>query len=249
MSGKRRFPVIELNAPVSILMPVSNEIDVIESVITEWADDVLKYLPKGSELFLEDGASTDGTKEKLSELSGKYSFLRVEYKDRKDGFANAARRLYAGARCPLVFFTDSDGQYVAEDFWILARFINDYDIVRGAKVGRKDPFVRRMSSFIFNKAVHFLFTVQYDDVNSAFHLMRKEVVDDILPQLKNMQTLINTEFLLRAELSNYRIKQCYVMHRMRKFGKSRGLPAYRFFFDSLMALQGLFDIKASYRQK
>jgi len=247
--AKERFPVIRLKEPVSILMPVSNEVDVIESAIEEWVNTVFKYLPDGSEFFVEDGASTDGTKEILQRLSRKYPFIRVDYKDRKDGFANAAKRLYAGAKCPLVFFTDSDGQYVAKDFWILARYIDDYDMVRGAKVGRKDPIGRRLASFIFNKAVHFLFTVSYDDINCAFHIFKKEVIDDLLPQLKVMKTLVNTEMLLRAEISNYRIKQCYVMHRVRKFGKSRGLPAFRFIFDSIRAFRELFDIKASYRQQ
>lgn len=238
----------ELKYPVSILMPVCNEADVIESVIEEWVEDVFKFLPEGSEFIFDEAASTDGTREILKEMCEKYSFIRVVYNEKKDGFAAAARRLYMAANCPYVFFTDSDGQYVATDFWKIAKYIDRYDYVRGIKVGRKDTFLRRISSGIFNKIVMFLYNINYNDINSAFHIIRKDVLDTLLPQITVMPVLINTELVLRAELANYEIKQVYVMHRMRKFGKSRGLPTWRFIFDSLKALKGLFDIKASYRR-
>ncbi|OGG93469.1 MAG: hypothetical protein A2527_01690 [Candidatus Lambdaproteobacteria bacterium RIFOXYD2_FULL_50_16] len=242
-----RFPPFELPEPVSVLMPVSNEADVIATVVQEWAEEVFQYLPQGSEMVFDEAASTDGTREILAELQVKYPYIKVFSRDKKDGFANAARRLYKLATCPLIFFTDSDGQYVAKEFWTIASFIKDYDMVRGAKVGRKDPFGRRFSSFIFNKAVHFLFSISYDDINCAFHLIRRPLIEDLLPKLNIMETLINSELLLRAEISNYQIKQCYVTHRMRLFGNSRGLPSYRFVFDSLKAFNGLLRIKASYR--
>ena len=243
------FGPIRLASPVSILMPVCNEAGIIEAVIEEWVEDVIQHLPACSELLIEEAASTDGTREVLTRLSEKYPFMRVNYRDRKDGFANAARRLYREARCPWLFFTDSDGQYVAKNFWILAQFMDAYDYIRGAKAGRKDPLGRRFASMIFNKIVHFLFVNEFADLNSAFHLIRKEVIDDLLPELKSMPTLINTELLLRAKLSNYLIKECYVMHRIRRFGTSKGLPPYRFFFDSIGAIRGLYDIKASYRRE
>ncbi len=237
-----------MKEPVSILMPVCNEADVIESVVEEWAADVVLHLPQGSEMVFDEAGSTDGTNEILARLCEKYPFIRVFHHEKKDGFAAAARRLYAAARCPYIFFTDSDGQYVASDFWKLAKYVDRYDYVRGTKVGRKDPLIRRLASAIFNKVVVFLYNVNYSDINSAFNLVRKNVIDDVLPQVNIMPTLINTELVLRAELANYEIKQVYVLHRLRMSGGSRGLPSWRFVLDSLKALKGLFDIRTSYRK-
>ena len=100
----------------------------------------------------------------------------IHGREKRDGFGNAAKRLYKRANSPFIFFTDSDGQYVAKDFWILAKYINDYDFIRGGKVGRKDPIMRRLVSFIFNKLVLILFDVYYFDVNSAFFLLKKSRV-------------------------------------------------------------------------
>jgi glycosyltransferase involved in cell wall biosynthesis len=142
MKSKNRFPALRIKDPVSILMPVCNEADVIEMVIEEWARDVFAYLPEGSEFLFDEAASTDGTREILERLKLKYPYIHVEYREKKDGFANAARRLYDRAQCPWVFFTDSDGQYIAKDFWKLAKNIDqNFDLIRGAKIGRKDPFI------------------------------------------------------------------------------------------------------------
>jgi len=250
MSTKNRFPVINLAVPVSILMPVSNEADVIEDVVEEWVRDVISYLPCGSELLFDEAASTDGTRDILQRLTAKYPFINVEYRDGKDGFANAARRLYDRAKCPWIFFTDSDGQYVASDFWKLAKHIDSqYDLIRGAKIGRKDPFIRRLASAIFNKIIQFLFNINYIDFNSAFFIIRRDALRDILGNLNCMPTLINTELLLRLELENYSIKQIYVLHRNRLFGVSRGLAPRAFVQHSIKAIKGLYAIKASYRTR
>lgn len=242
-----RAPVVKLVFPVSILMPVCNEVDVIEFVLQEWIDDVIQFLPQGTEFILEDGNSTDGTTEVIKKMADKHPYIRLIVNPTRDGFAAAARRLYREAKCPLIFFTDSDGQYIASDFWKLAPYIDSHDLIHGAKIGRKDPLFRRYASAIFNKLSAFLFAITYSDINSAFRLIRREVIERTLPQVDCMPTLLNAELLIRAELENFRIKQIHVMHRERRFGKSRGLPSNRFLQDSLLAFTGLLKIKESYR--
>lgn len=239
---------ITLPHPVSIVMPVCNEADVIEDVIEEWVRDVFQSLPEGSEFLIDEAASTDGTREILERLCRKYPFLHVTYHQTKDGFAAAARRLYARASCPYVFFTDSDGQYVAEDFWKLAKHIDRYDLVHGAKLGRKDPLVRRLCSMIFNKLSNFLFELRYLDINSAFRLGKTSVVQALLKEQPIMPTLINAEFLLRCELMNYEIRQVYIRHRERQYGRSRGLPLHRYPWEAFRAGVALFQLKESYRK-
>jgi glycosyltransferase involved in cell wall biosynthesis len=247
-----RFAISPLGDPVSICMPVCNEASVIEAVVEEWIDKVFKYLPAGSEFLFDEAASSDGTREILKQLSERYSFINVVSHEHKDGFAKAARRLYERARCPWVFFSDSDGQYVPADFWKLAHFIessgNSPDMIRGAKIGRKDPFLRRIASLVFNKCAQFLFSIHYLDINSAFFLVRRDALRHILPSVNCMPTLINAELLLRLELDNYRIQQVYVLHRVRVDGMSRGLAPSKFAWHSIAALRGLLRIKDSYRR-
>jgi glycosyltransferase involved in cell wall biosynthesis len=238
----------KVDFPISILMPVFNEADIIEEVIEEWVDDVFHFLPEGSEFLIDEAASKDGTREILARMCQKYPFIHVTYNETRDGFAAAARRLYSAAKCPWVFFTDSDGQYIASEFWKLPKYTAHYDIIHGAKLARQDPFFRRLFSLLFNKWAVFLFQEDYLDINSAFRLMKTDVVKEILPQLTIMPSLLNAELLLRCEFANYEIKQVYIMHRPRKHGGSRGLPTIRYFFEGFRAFRGLLQIKESYRK-
>jgi dolichol-phosphate mannosyltransferase len=232
---------------MSVLMPVCNEAEVIEATITEWADDVFAFLPAGSEFLIDEAASTDGTREILARLCTRYDFLHVSYHETKDGFAAAARRLYERARCPFIFFTDSDGQYIASEFWKLAPYAVDVGLVHGAKVGRQDTLVRKLASAVFNRIARLVFDVHYTDINSAFRIVKREVIEEILPSARCMPTLLNAELLLRMELNNVAIKQVHVRHRPRRFGVSRGLPPWQFLRESYRAYRGLLALKREFR--
>jgi len=230
-----------LKDPVSILMPVCNEADVIEGVIDEWRREVIDYLPQGSVMIVED-CSNDGTEKILATLASKYSFLKVHFAPR-DGFFNTALRLYRYAETPLIFFTDSDGQYVAGDFWKVAAAMEGADMVHGWKDGRKDPFYRVFASGVYNKIIGVMFGSKAIDVNSAFRLIRKPLVDKFLGRINRLTMLPNSELYLRAEASGARIVNVAVAHRDRKYGKSRSLPAARFASECWRAFKGLLQLR------
>jgi dolichol-phosphate mannosyltransferase len=216
----------QLREPVSILMPVCNEADIIEDVIEEWFTDVIRFLPEGSEMILDD-CSTDGTELRLKELARKYPVIRLNF-TKRDGFFNSAMRLYRLSRCPLVFFTDSDGQYVPAEFWKVAAQIDQCDMAHGAKVNRKDPFYRIHASYVFNALMRRWFGSACIDVNSAFRLIRRPVLTAVLDEIRHMRMLPNSELYLRAEAKGFKIRNVLVSHRPRKYAKSRSLPLRSF---------------------
>ncbi len=234
-----------LDEPVSILMPVRDECDVIEHVVDEWARDVVAHLPAGSELVVDE-CSEDGTGEILHRLKAKYPWL-VVHRSPRDGFDRAAARLYAAARCPLVFFTDSDGQYVAAEFWRLVPHLPVSDMVHGAKSDRRDPLYRRAASKIFNTLVATAFGFHGRDVNSAFRLIRHGLVTDIVPQVRRVPVLFNAELYIRAQAKGYRITNVDVAHRARQHGASQGLPSRSFARACWHALKGLRDLRRELR--
>lgn len=218
-------------------MPVCNECDIIAEVVDEWLQDVFAYLPKGSE-FIFDDCSNDGTQVLLQELAKKHPFIQVNFSHR-GSFFNTAMRLYRLAACPLVFFTDSDGQYVGAEFWKVAQYIDSYDMVHGYKFHRKDPLYRVAASAVFNASVRISFSSRGKDVNSAFRLIHRPLLEQILDQISHLPTLPNAEMYIRAEWQGFRIKNVPVQHRSRKYGKSRGLPLRDFPRECLKAYKGL----------
>lgn len=234
-----------LSEPVSILMPVYNEIGLIEEVLTEWVDNVAQYLPPNSEMLFDD-ASTDGTEQVLNAWAQRHSFMKVHHLNQKDGFAAATRRLYLAAHCPLVFFTDSDGQYVAEDFWKLVPLIKDCDVVHGYKSQRQDPLYRVASSGLFGGLTRLMFHHSFHDINSAYRLSRREVVWKTLPLIRHQPTLLHAEMLLRICHDGGRIKELPIRHRQRQCGGSKGLPFNTYAVECFRAFKGLLALKAEY---
>ena len=110
---------------VSIVMPVCNEVTVIDRVISEWTT-MLNRLPDGSLLEIEDANSNDGTIDILRKWEDADPRIKVTYFPERDGFTNALRRLLANAKNDWVFVSDSDGQYFAES--IIEKYSqNTYD--------------------------------------------------------------------------------------------------------------------------
>jgi len=219
-----------LDAPVSILMPSCNEADVIRDVVEEWVTEVMSRLPEGSEMVFDD-CSNDGTTEILQELSEKYPFLRFSHCER-DGFLKSALRLYRGARCPLVFFTDSDGQYPASEFWRIAEHIADHDMVHGYKVSRQDTKFRLFVSYVFNRLVRIMFGPGHD-VNSAFRLIKRPILDAVLDDLGIMPMMPNAEMYMRLRKMSHDIRDIPIRHRERAFGISRGFPGLSLYIISI----------------
>lgn len=227
--------------PVSVLMPVCNEWDIIEDVIREWHQAVFQYLPAGSELVFDD-CSTDGTRETIYRLQKEFNYIRVN-ESTKDGFFKSCIRLYKLAKCPLVFFTDSDGQYVPEEFWKIASEISKYDMVHGAKENRHDPMYRIYSSKVFNFICRIIFGIPSRDINSAFRLVRKKLIDDVVPEIQLLTMLPNTELYVRAIHKGYRIKNIGIGHRERKYGVSRSLPLKVYAKECWRAFKGVVKLR------
>jgi dolichol-phosphate mannosyltransferase len=233
---------------VAVCMPVLNEVEVIESVVREWLQ-VVNKLPVGSHILIEDGGSKDGTREVLASLQEESAdLLRVIWRDKPEGFGVAAKRLLSSADTQWIFFTDSDGQYIASDFWLLWARREDRDFIRGIKLGRQDPLIRRITSLVWNKSVRFLFELPISDVNAAYLLMRKEFLNKMLPSVRLLPTMVLSELMIRSVMANARFdKDVYIMHRARLAGVSRATPTSGLIKVGLKQLRGLFAIKEDYR--
>ena len=234
-----------LTQPVSILMPVCNESDIIEQVVEEWHHEVIRFLPQGSELVFDD-ASDDQTPKILKRLQQRYTYIQV-HSSPKDGFGNATKRLYLVATNPLVFFVDSDGQYLASDFWKLAKVFaskeDGFDMLNGYKVDRKHPLYQIVGSWLFNVVVRQLFASKGKDINSAFKLMKRDFLEKQVPALQYVPTFVNSELYLRAEAAGYCIADISVSHRIRDTGKSKVSTPLSYLKHGWQTILGLFKLR------
>lgn len=165
--------------PVSVVLPVYNEIRVIEKVSATWLQ-VLESLPKGSCIEFEDAKSNDGTAEFLQNLANQDPRVIFHQSSVKDGFSQAIARLLTVATNEWIFVADSDGQYAAEDiFYFLSKWNPETKFIKGVKINRQDGFFRRFFSYLMNRFIVVYLGLPFLDYNSSHYLIKKETAKEI----------------------------------------------------------------------
>ena len=86
------------------------------------------------------------------------------------------------------------------------------------------------------------------DINSGFKLIRKTVVDDILSDIQDMRYCVMSEFILKAFLSGYKIKEIRVDHFPRKHSDSNIFTPAKLPSIIVEVIKSLVRIKITYRK-
>lgn len=137
------------NYKLSIVVPVYNE----EGNISRLENELSRFLQisklPACVLFVNDG-STDDSGRLMEQVCGRqkdFFYLRLA---RNGGLSAAMKAGIDHAFSEYVGYIDADLQTSPEDFNLLLEYIGDYEMVMGIRTGRKDSFVKNMSSRIAN---------------------------------------------------------------------------------------------------
>jgi glycosyltransferase involved in cell wall biosynthesis len=151
------------------------------------------------EIVIVDDASTDGTPALVDALAREDPRVRVVRNPVNRRLGGALRAGYAAATKDLVFYTDAD---LPVDLHQLPRAVRlleyqEADIVAGYRFDRtSEGLVRALYTFCYNHLIRTLFGLRVRDVNFAFKLFRRSVLEKFA--LTSEGSFIDAEFLLRA---------------------------------------------------
>lgn len=230
-----------LKPSLSMVFPVYNEAPTIEKVLLAYCKEIATKIP--AEIIVAEDGSTDGTKEILLSLENRIPIKLFLGEDRK-GYARAVSGALKRATSDLIFFSDSDGQYRPKDFWVLWEKRDGYDMVIGQKVRRREPQHRILLSKGFHMMVKALFGVNLHDIDCGFRLMRREVVDAIINDVRCLEHSFWAEFTIRAFLKGYRIAEVPICHRSRAYGFTHIYKLKKIPWIVLRQVKGLYDLRS-----
>ncbi len=208
-----------MDKSISVFVPAYNEEENIRDVVLE-INGYLKSRFKDFEILVISEGSKDRTNDIVRELQSIIPQLRLLAKSENSGYAGALRTGFKNSTKELIFYTDGDRQFNIAEMDRLLPLIDKYDIVTGYKIKRHDPLMRIWMSKIYNWTMRLLFGLKVRDVNCAFKLYRREVIDkvDFLPGLT--QGVINAEVYLTALKNGFTIGEAPVHHFDREKGKT-----------------------------
>ncbi|UGS37862.1 glycosyltransferase family 2 protein [Capillimicrobium parvum] len=204
---------------LSVVLPAYNEEANIEPVVRR-ALEVLPDLVDDFEVLVVDDGSRDATVERALAAArgardGRVRVLRHEV---NQGYGAAIRSGFRHARGALVFYTDADNQFdLAELEWFLP-MMADHDMVIGFRVYRYDTVLRSIVSWCYNRLVGVLFRVHVRDVDCAYKLLRREVLEKIT--IESDDFFVDTELVAKARRWNFRVAEKGVRHYPRTAGET-----------------------------
>jgi glycosyltransferase involved in cell wall biosynthesis len=207
---------------VSIVVPLFNEEPTLASLHAEVVE-ALDDADFNWELVFVDDGSTDGSYRELVRLHAAYTNVRVVRLRRNFGKAAALAAGFEAAVGEIVVTMDADLQDDPHEIrGFVAKLDEGYDLVTGWKRDRKDPFMRRLVSHVYNAATRLATGVRLHDMNCGLKAYRSEVLENV--QLYGER---HRFVPVLAHHLGFSVTEVPVNHRPRTNGKSRfGIERY-----------------------
>jgi glycosyltransferase involved in cell wall biosynthesis len=204
---------------IAAALPAYNEEENVGPMI-EALDPVLASITDDYEIVIVDDGSKDHTAERVLEMQKRYPRVRLVQHPVNQGFGAAVFTAFTSAAKEWVFYTDSDRQFKLEELHKLIPLTEGADLIAGHRVHRADPFLRRVYAFGWWSLCTLLFGYTVRDIDCAFKLFRREIMDHI--HVDSRGATFSIEFLARAKRAGYRFAEVPVSHLPRLAGHPTG---------------------------
>lgn len=206
---------------LSLFLPVYNEEANLENTV-EKAIPVLKDVARKYEIVIVNDGSKDKSGEIAHQLAKRHPFIKIITHSPNQGYGGALKSGFYNSQYEWIAFIDADGQFDFSEVVKLIEKKDRADLVVGYRINRQDHALRKLFGWGWTVLAKILLGVNVRDVDCAFKLIRKEVLETI-PPLKSMRGgMISPELLARARKAGFKITEVGVRHYPRGGGKQSG---------------------------
>ena len=223
---------------LSIVISLYNENESLRE-LTEWIDRAIASSSIAGidyEILMIDDGSDDGSWQTIKDLSKTDSHIRAYSFRRNYGKSAALQTGFRAASGDVVITMDADLQDSPDEIPELYRMIREdgYDLVSGWKKVRHDnTFTKNIPSKIYNFTARKVTGLKLHDMNCGLKAYRGEVVKEI-EVYGDMHRYIP---YIAKNAGFTRIGEKVVVHRKRKYGKSKfGMSRFFNGFLDLMTI-------------
>jgi glycosyltransferase involved in cell wall biosynthesis len=205
---------------ISIIIPCYNEINTIEKII----DKILLQEAFDKEIIVIDDNSTDGTRDLLKSIKGKYNKLIINSKNYGKGYS--IKQGISNATGDIILIQDADLEYDPSDYERLIRpiILDNADVVFGSRfVGAGEKRVLFFWHSLGNKLLTLLsnmFTnLNLTDMESGYKVFKSDVIKNI--DLNENRFGFEPEITAKISRENLRIYEVGIKYYGRKYSDGK----------------------------
>jgi glycosyltransferase involved in cell wall biosynthesis len=206
---------------ISLVLPAYNEADNIEPMVAE-AVPALEAVADDYEIIVVDDGSSDETAAVTRRVSAQNPRVRLVQHEVNRGFGAAVFSGFTSAQKDWIFYTDADRQFVLSELERFVPYMDEADLIAGYRAPRRDPFLRVFYGKGWSALCTLLFGYTVRDVDCGFKLFRREIIEELAPQIESRGATFSIEWLARAKRAGYRFQELPVTHRPRVAGSQTG---------------------------
>ncbi len=220
VSKKRvaRSPMIRKKGTpvVSIVIPLYNEEGNVKPLYSSLKD-VMGSVGKPYEIIFVDDGSDDGTLKLLEDIQKQDESVVVLSFRRNFGQTAALVAGFDHSRGDIIVTMDGDLQNDPGDIPGLLEMLDEYDVVSGWRVNRKDPFLkRRLPSMIANWIISLVTGLKLHDYGCTLKAYRREIIENV-----RLYGEMHRFIPVVAKWAGARVGEIKTVHHPRRFGRSK----------------------------
>lgn len=217
---------------LSVIMPVYNEVDLLEEAVRQ-----VLAVELADELIIVDDGSTDGTRALYPQIEALDDSIQVIMHDRNQGKGAAVRTGFAAATGDIFLIQDADLEYDPRDYALLIRPIEEgrADVVYGSRLRGGPTRAMFFWHMVGNKFLTLVTNVLYNailtDMETCYKAFRSEVVRSI--PLRSRGFEFEPEITSKVLKRGYRIYEVPISYYGREFEEGKKIRPLK---DGPMAL-------------
>jgi dolichol-phosphate mannosyltransferase len=225
---------------ISVIVPVYNEIELLESSIGEISSFLKSHFTDYEILIVESG-SIDGSAEACDRLADNFPRITVIHEGKKAGFGSALRLGYAHAQKDLIWLVVVDMPFALETILTALPLFASYDCVLSYRSADNRNLVKKFRSYVYNLLAKMILGLKVQHVNSAFRVFKREVIQGLSLEANNWT--LDAEVLYEITRHKVAFTEIPVELKERQQGKTTISVS-----DPLSMLSGLFQIRRMKRR-
>lgn len=208
----------ESRPSICVFFPVYNDEKTVRQVTEKSLATLAKIASHYSVVIVND-CSPDASGKIADQLAKEYPHVRVIHHPVNRGYGNALQTGFRHAgQVDWVCQLDGDDQYDVRELEGAVHLMAHHDLIVSYRPKKSYGRRRKFISYVYNKAVRFLFDVPVRDINSGFRMVRRALIDDL--EITSQSPFVGAEIVVRTMLKDCRMIEIPIAMSPRLHGVS-----------------------------